>query len=325
MSLLKVTDLAVEFTADKRTVRPISDISFTMEAGEVLGMVGETGSGKSLTAHAIMGLTPLVGGKVFGQVEFEGKDLLKLTNTEMQKVRGADISFIPQNPMTSLDPVYRVGDQIVEGLRKHLKISKWKAKELALETMEQLRIPNPKRVFDQYPHQLSGGLKQRIVIAIGIGANPRLLIADEPTTALDVTVQAQIMRLFKDLTAVKGIGLLLITHDLGVIAQVCDKVAVLYAGNLVEYGDIRSVFSMPKHPYTQALLDCIPYIGMEKGSLAAIDGNVPTASDFPVGCRFAARCPHVMPVCEQSPPALTDFEDGARVACFKYQDGQLSG
>lgn len=319
MSLLKVSDLAVEFTANKRTVRPISDISFTMEPGEVLGMVGETGSGKSLTAHAIMGLTPLVGGKVFGKVEFDGKDLLKLSKFEMQKVRGAEIAFIPQNPMTSLDPVFRVGDQIVEGLRKHLRLNKWKAKTLALEIMEQLRIPNPKLVFEQYPHQLSGGLKQRIVIAIGIGANPKLLIADEPTTALDVTVQAQIMRLFKELTAVKGIGLLLITHDLGVIAQVCDKIAVLYAGNLVEYGEIRSVFKEPKHPYTQALLNCIPYIGMEKGSLTAIEGNVPTADNFPEGCRFNARCPYVMQECITDSPELIDLEGGARVACFKYQ------
>lgn len=325
MSLLKVSDLAVEFTADKKTVRPISGVSFTMEPGEVLGVVGETGSGKSLTAHAIMGLTPLVGGKVFGQIEFDGANLLTLPAAEMQKVRGAKISFIPQNPMTSLDPVYRVGDQIVEGLRKHLKINKWKAKTLALELMEQLRIPNPKRVFEQYPHQLSGGLKQRIVIAIGIGTNPKLLIADEPTTALDVTVQAQIMRLFKELTTEKGIGLMLITHDLGVIAQVCDKIAVLYAGNLVEYGEIRTVFKNPKHPYTKALLDCIPYIGMEKGSLAAIEGNVPTATNFPTGCRFAPRCPLVMPECTKSFPELVELEGGARVACYKYAKEIVAG
>ncbi|PHQ93226.1 MAG: peptide ABC transporter ATP-binding protein [Marinosulfonomonas sp.] len=318
MSVLKVSDLAVEFTVDKRTVRPISDISFAMKPGEVLGMVGETGSGKSLTAHAIMGLTPLVGGKVFGKVEFDGHNLLTLPSSEMQKIRGAKISFIPQNPMTSLDPVYRVGDQIVEGLRKHLRINKWKAKTRALELMEQLHIPNPERVYEQYPHQLSGGLKQRIVIAIGIGANPKLLIADEPTTALDVTVQAQIMRLFKELTVSKGIGLLLITHDLGVIAQVCDKIAVLYAGNLVEYGDISSVFSEPKHPYTKALLDCIPYIGMEKGSLVAIDGNVPTVGNFPTGCRYAPRCAFAMPECDQPPPELIELGGGAQVACYKY-------
>ncbi len=272
-----------------------------------------------------MGLTPLVGGKVFGKVEFDGQNLLTLPSGEMQKVRGAKISFIPQNPMTSLDPVYRVGDQIVEGLRKHLKINKWKAKTLALELMEQLRIPNPKRVYEQYPHQLSGGLKQRIVIAIGIGTNPKLLIADEPTTALDVTVQAQIMRLFKELTVAKGIGLLLITHDLGVIAQVCDKIAVMYAGNLVEYGDIGTVFSEPKHPYTKALLECIPYIGMEKGSLAAIDGNVPTAGSFPIGCRFAPRCPFTMPECQSAPPELIELGGGGRVACYKYAKETTAG
>lgn len=320
MSLLKVSGLAVEFTADKKTVKPISDVAFEMQPGEVLGMVGETGSGKSLTAHAIMGLTPLVGGKVFGKIEFDGKDLLSISSSEMEKVRGAKISFIPQNPMTSLDPVYRVGDQIVEGLRKHLKISYWKAKTRALELMEQLRIPNPERVYEQYPHQLSGGLKQRIVIAIGIGTSPQLLIADEPTTALDVTVQAQIMRLFKELTTDKGIGLLLITHDLGVIAQVCDKIAVMYAGNLVEYGDIKSVFSDPKHPYTKALLDCIPFIGMEKGTLLAIEGNVPTAGNFPKGCRFSPRCQSVMPRCKEEFPNLIELGGGARVACFKYAE-----
>lgn len=318
MTFLKVSDLAVDFTVDKQTVRPISHVSFEMEPGEVLGMVGESGSGKSLTAHAIMGLTPLVGGKVSGNVQFDDKELLALSNTEMQRIRGARISFIPQNPMTSLDPVYRVGDQIVEGLRKHLKINKWEAKGQALNLMAQLRIPNPERVFEQYPHQLSGGLKQRIVIAIGIGTNPELLIADEPTTALDVTVQAQIMRLFKELTTAKGIGLLLITHDLGVIAQVCDKIAVMYAGNLVEYGEIRTIFKNPQHPYTKALLGCIPYIGMKKGSLSAIHGNVPTAGNFPEGCRYHPRCPLVMPECKNEMPKMAKITDDASVACHKY-------
>ena len=319
MTLLKVTDLAVEFTVDKQIVRPINGVSFEMEPGQVLGMVGETGSGKSLTAHAIMGLTPLAGGRVSGNVQFEDSELLPMSFSEMQLVRGAKISFIPQNPMSSLDPVYRVGDQIVEGLRKHLKIKKQDAKCKALGIMEQLNIPNPERVFLQYPHQLSGGLKQRIVIAIGIGTNPQLLIADEPTTALDVTVQAQIMRLFKELTVAKGIGLLLITHDLGVIAQVCDRIAVMYAGNLVEIGDIKTVFDDPKHPYTQALLDCIPYIGMKKGSLAPIRGNVPTAGNFPSGCRYAPRCQFVMPKCEKKMPALITTEDQTKVACVKYE------
>ncbi|MCJ8322992.1 MAG: ABC transporter ATP-binding protein [Rhizobiales bacterium] len=316
--MLKVSDLAVEFTVDKKTIRPISGISFEMQKGEVLGVVGETGSGKSLTAHAIMGLTSLVGGKISGQIVFEGKDLLSKSHKDMQSIRGAEISFIPQNPMTSLDPVYRVGDQIVEGLLKHLKITKWAAKKRAIELMEQLRIPNAERVFEQYPHQLSGGLKQRIVIAIGIGTEPKLIIADEPTTALDVTVQAQIIRLFKELTVANNVGLLLITHDLGVIAQICDKIAVMYAGNVVEHGDIKTVFSDPKHPYTRALLDCIPYIGMKKGSLKAIEGNVPTPSNFPKGCRYSSRCPYVIPQCKTEFPETIELACGTKVTCNKF-------
>lgn len=318
MSILKVSDLAVEFTVDKKTIRPISGISFEMQKGEVLGVVGETGSGKSLTAHAIMGLTSLVGGEISGQVDFNGKNLLSIPYNDMQSIRGAQISFIPQNPMTSLDPVYRVGDQIVESLLKHLKITKWAAKKRAIEIMEQLRIPNAKQVYAQYPHQLSGGLKQRIVIAIGICTEPKLIIADEPTTALDVTVQAQIIRLFKELTIANNIGLLLITHDLGVIAQICDKIAVMYAGNVVEHGDIKTVFSDPKHPYTRALLDCIPYIGMKKGSLKAIEGNIPTPSNFPKGCRYASRCPHVIPECQAAFPETIKLACGTEVACNKF-------
>jgi oligopeptide/dipeptide ABC transporter ATP-binding protein len=318
MSFLKVTDLAVEFTVNKKTVRPISGVSFEIEEGEVLGVVGETGAGKSLTAHSIMGLTPLVGGKVTGSVRFEDKELLTISSEEMQSIRGNDISFIPQNPMTSLDPVYRVGDQIVEGLRKHTKVGGREAKKQALAKMEQLRIPSPDKVYMQYPHQLSGGLKQRIVIAIALITNPRLLIADEPSTALDVTVQAQIMRLFRDQAIAHGIALILITHDLGVVAQVCDKILVMYAGNLVEYGDVETIFKEPKHPYTKALLACIPVMGMKKGSLSAIEGNVPNAFNFPSGCRYHTRCPNVTPLCKELAPQLIRIDDGAKVACHNY-------
>jgi len=318
MSFLKVTELAVEFTVNKKTVRPISGVSFEIEEGEVLGVVGETGAGKSLTAHSIMGLTPLVGGKVTGSVRFEDKELLTISSEEMQSIRGNDISFIPQNPMTSLDPVYRVGDQIVEGLRKHTKVGGREAKKQALAKMEQLRIPSPDKVYMQYPHQLSGGLKQRIVIAIALITNPRLLIADEPSTALDVTVQAQIMRLFRDQAIAHGIALILITHDLGVVAQVCDKILVMYAGNLVEYGDVETIFKEPKHPYTKALLACIPVMGMEKGSLSAIEGNVPNALNFPSGCRYHTRCPNVTPLCKELAPQLIGIDDGAKVACHNY-------
>jgi peptide/nickel transport system ATP-binding protein len=319
MSFLKVSDLSVEFQVDKKTVTPIENISFEMNEGEVLGMVGETGSGKSLTAHAIIGLSSLVGGKIGGSIKFENRELLQISEKDMQSIRGSQIAFIPQNPMTSLDPVYRVGDQIVEGLYKHTKISKREAKKQAIELMGSLRIPKPERVFQQYPHQLSGGLKQRIVIAMGLCNNPRLLIADEPTTALDVTVQAQIMRLFKEMAAERGIGLFLITHDLGVIAQVCDKVVVMYAGNMVEFGDIETVFKTPSHHYTKALLDCIPYIGMKKGALSAIYGNVPSVGTYPRGCRYHPRCPHSVPQCENELPTLVQIEGGTRVACHEYQ------
>ena len=319
MTFLKVSDLEVKFRVDKKTIKPIERVSFEMNEGEVLGMVGETGSGKSLTAHAIMGLSALVGGKIRGSVKFEERDLLSISEKEMQSIRGSQIAFIPQNPMTSLDPVYRVGDQIVEGLFKHAKISKRKAKQQVLDLMEKLHIPKPDRVFQQYPHQLSGGLKQRIVIAMGLCTNPRLLIADEPTTALDVTVQAQIMRLFREMTTDRGIGLFLITHDLGVIAQVCDKVAVMYAGNMVEFGKIETVFNTPRHPYTKALLDCIPYIGMKKGTLSAIYGNVPSAGTYPSGCRYHPRCPHSHSQCNSMPP-LIQIEGGTRVACHNYQE-----
>jgi oligopeptide/dipeptide ABC transporter ATP-binding protein len=320
MTFLEVKDLEVEFQVDKKSVKPIERISFEMNEGEVLGIVGETGSGKSLTAHAILGLSTLVGGKIGGSVKFEERELLSISEKEMQSIRGSQIALIPQNPMTSLDPVYRVGDQIVEGLVRHTKISKREAKQQVLDLMGRLRIPKANRVFQQYPHQLSGGLKQRIVIAMGLCTNPRLLIADEPTTALDVTVQAQIMRLFSEMTVDRGIGLFLITHDLGVIAQVCDKVAVMYAGNMVEFGKIETVFNTPSHPYTKALLDCIPYIGMKKGSLSAIYGNVPSAGNYPSGCRYHTRCPHSFSPCETNVPALFQIEGGIRVACHLFQE-----
>jgi len=322
MTFLEVKDLEVEFQVDKKSVKPIERISFEMNQGEVLGIVGETGSGKSLTAHAILGLSTLVGGKIGGSVKFEERELLSISEKEMQSIRGSQIALIPQNPMTSLDPVYRVGDQIVEGLVRHTKISKREAKQQVIDLMGRLRIPKANRVFQQYPHQLSGGLKQRIVIAMGLCTNPRLLIADEPTTALDVTVQAQIMRLFREMTEDRGIGLFLITHDLGVIAQVCDKVAVMYAGNMVEFGKIETVFNTPSHPYTKALLDCIPYIGMKKGSLSAIYGNVPSAGNYPSGCRYHQRCPHSNSWCETSVPVMIEIEGGTRIACRLYQENQ---
>lgn len=322
MAFLEVKNLEVEFQVDKQPVIPLKGVSFDMNEGEVLGIVGETGSGKSLTAHAIMGLSAMSGGKIRGSVKFADQSLLELSEKAMQSIRGSQIAFIPQNPMTSLDPVYRVGAQVMEGLLNHTDLNKTQAKQQVLDIMGKLNIPKPEHVFQQYPHELSGGLKQRIVIAMGLCAKPRLLIADEPTTALDVTVQAQIVRLFKEITVSEGIGLLLITHDLGVIAQICDKVAVMYAGNLVEFARIESLFETPRHPYTQALLNCIPSIGMKRGSLSAIDGNVPSATSCPEGCPFHPRCPHSYSTCESTIPTLIQIEGGARVACHLYQEKQ---
>ena len=319
MTLLKVESLRVRFKTEDGFVEPLDGVDFEIEPGEVMGLVGETGSGKSVTAQAVMGLLPYINGEVTeGRIIFMGQDLLSFSEEQWQTYRGAKLSLISQNPMTSLDPVYRVGEQIVEGMLLHLDISKPEARRRAVDLMASLQIPNPERVYYQYPHQLSGGLKQRIVIAMGLCAGPRLLIADEPTTALDVTVQAQIVALFKKATVQRGIGLLLITHDLGVIAQICDKVAVMYAGTVVEFGDVMSIFNQPKHPYTESLLHCIPKLGMQKGILQAIPGNVPSVRTFPSGCRFHPRCGYITSACQLQKPANIHLDTGINVACIKY-------
>ncbi len=323
MTLLQVESLKVRFKTRDGFVEPLNNISFDIHSGEILGLVGETGSGKSVTAQAIMGLLRFLDGEVsYGRILFKGENLLALSEERWQELRGNKISLISQNPMTSLDPVYRVGDQIVEGLRLHMDISEPDARKRAIEVMSSLRIPNAEKVFYQYPHQLSGGLKQRIVIAMGLCADPQLLIADEPTTALDVTVQAQIIELFRETTRKLGIGLLMITHDLGIIAQLCNKVAVMYAGTIVEIGKVKSIFKNPKHPYTKALLSCIPKLDMAAGSLSAIPGNVPSVQTYPKGCRYHPRCPDKTPHCIEQVPETISFDDGTRVGCHKYDHKQ---
>ncbi len=323
MSLLSVKDLSVAFNTRDGEVTPLSGVSFEMEKGEILGLVGETGSGKSVTAQAVMGLLPFLNGRVAGgSISFMGKDLGSLSEDEYQKIRGNRISLIPQNPMTSLDPVYTVGNQIVEGLKRHTALSGNDAVEKAVSVMTSLGIPNAAKVFHQYPHQLSGGLKQRIVIAMGLCGDPKLLIADEPTTALDVTVQAQIVALFKKTVAEQNVGLIMITHDLGVIAHLCDRVAVMYAGSLVETGPVSEVFKHPCHPYTRSLLNCIPKMGMAADTLAAIPGNVPSVRSYPDGCRYHPRCEIVRELCRITIPRAHPTPSGSRVRCHEFQSGK---
>ncbi len=319
MSLLTVENMNVEFDTRDGVVTPLNGISFDMDAGEIIGLVGETGSGKSVTAQAIMGLLPFLNGRVSaGKILFNEQNLLSFSEKEYQQLRGNQISLISQNPMTSLDPVYKVGHQIVEGLKLHLKISTEEAGKRAVEVMTSLGIPNADKVFHQYPHQLSGGLKQRIVIAMGLCADPRLLIADEPTTALDVTVQAQIIELFKETTRTRNIALIMITHDLGIISHLCHRVVVMYAGTVVEAGPVELVFTTPKHPYTLALLSCIPKLGMADRSLSAIPGNVPSVRTFPCGCRYHPRCPEAKTICAQESPETLALGNKRRVKCHKF-------
>jgi peptide/nickel transport system ATP-binding protein len=319
MTLLKVENLKVVFKTRDGLVEPLSGISFDIEAGEILGLVGETGSGKSVTAQAIMGLLPFLDGRVSsGRILFNDQDLLSISEKEYQQLRGNQVSLISQNPMTSLDPVYKVGDQIVEGLKLHLDITRADAQKRAVDVMTSLGIPNAGKVFHQYPHQLSGGLKQRIVIAMGLCADPKLLIADEPTTALDVTVQAQIIELFKKTTQERNLGLIMITHDLGIISHLCDKVVVMYAGNVVETGQVVSVFTDPKHPYTQALLNCIPKLSMEDRTLHAIPGNVPSVRTFPSGCRYHPRCPKAKQYCMENTPKTIQAKNNTKVKCHQF-------
>jgi peptide/nickel transport system ATP-binding protein len=311
--LLRVESLSVGIGS----VQPLDRISFAVDKGEILGLVGESGSGKSLTALAVTGLLPLIGGRVTaGAVVFDGQDLTKLPEPKLRALRGRRIAFITQNPMTALDPVQRIGDQIDIMARLHLKLSKPAARVRTVEILTQLRIPEASAICDAYPHQLSGGMKQRIVIAMALAGEPDLIVADEPTTALDVTVQAQIIHILATLVRERGLGLILITHDMGVVAQVCDRVTVLYAGRVAESRDVTALFATPAHPYTRGLIDCIPRAGMGQGDLTGIPGTVPSVASYPNGCRYHPRCPHVGTGCRDTVPAPETLPNGGQVVCF---------
>ncbi|MBB4065990.1 ABC transporter ATP-binding protein [Gellertiella hungarica] len=294
----------------------LDDISLSLDRGQILGLVGESGSGKSLTALTVTGLLPLIGGRIAsGRILFDGTDLASLGPAGLRKLRGGRIGFVMQNPMTALDPVQRIGEQIDVVSRLHLGLSGEAARARTLDLMGQLRIPEAAAVAEAYPHQLSGGMKQRIVIAMALAGEPDLIVADEPTTALDVTVQAQIIQILTGLVRERGLALLLITHDMGVVAQACDRVAVLYAGRVAEERAVDPLFERPAHPYAAALIGCIPREGMAEGSLKGIAGSVPPATQFPPGCRFHPRCPHAVDICRTERPLLRETPDGGLVAC----------
>ena len=313
--LLRVADLSVRVgKADQPMI--IDGVSFSLNPGETLCIVGESGCGKSLTALALMGLlsTPLE--ITSGRAEFQGRDLFSLPAHDLRALRGDRMAMIFQEPMTSLNPGLRIGEQIAEAVREHRDTSAAAARERALEMLRRVRIPAPEKRLDEYPHQLSGGMRQRAMIAMALANDPALLIADEPTTALDVTIQAQILDLMRALQSESGAALILITHDLGVVAEMADKVAVMYAGRIVETGSVRDVFDDPQHPYTLGLISSLPSLGARRGRLVTIPGTVPTPAEMPSGCRFAARCPFVGQDCLER-PALTDVTPGHAVACWR--------
>jgi peptide/nickel transport system ATP-binding protein len=320
--LLEVDGLKTYFFTEEGVVKSVDDISFRIRKGESLGLVGESGCGKSVTSLSLMRLVPDPPGRtVGGRVLFGGRDLLGLSEAEMRRIRGNDMSMIFQEPMTSLNPVFTVGDQIAEAIQIHQKKSRSDAMALAVEMLRKVHIPAPEQRVHEYPHQLSGGMRQRVMIAMALCCDPLLLIADEPTTALDVTVQAQILELMDDMRKQYGLSLLLITHDLGVVAEVCDRVAVMYAGKIVEEGTAEQIYKDPKHPYTQGLLRSVPRLDeTEHTRLQTIEGVVPSPLELPPGCAFYSRCTQSRPEFAESMPPLIDVGDGHLVRCFLYQE-----
>jgi oligopeptide/dipeptide ABC transporter ATP-binding protein len=315
-AVLEVEDLRIRFAGGPADLDLIDGISFKVEAGRTLCIVGESGCGKSVTALSMMGLLPKTAQVTAGQIRFQGRDLLALSERERADLRGNEIAMIFQEPMTSLNPSFTIGDQIAEAVIRHRTVSQQQARARALDVMRRVRIPAPEARFDAYPHQFSGGMRQRVMIAMALANDPKLLIADEPTTALDVTIQAQILRLIKTLQEETGTALVLITHDLGVVAEVADDVAVMYGGSIVEYGPVARIFDDPQHPYTVGLMGSVPSLGPREGKLATISGSVPTASDMPPGCRFSTRCPFADDRCRTVVPPAVEHASGHFARCW---------
>ena len=318
-NLLEVKNLKTYFFTDGGVVKSVDDVSFNVKPGKTLGVVGESGCGKSITSLSIMQLVETPPGKIVGgEIIYNGENLLNKDKDEMRKIRGGEIAMIFQEPMTSLNPVFTVGQQIMEALMIHTDMDKTKTKQRAIEMLKLVRIPLAEKRFNEYPHQLSGGMRQRVMIAIALSCNPKLLICDEPTTALDVTIQAQILDLINELKEKLGTSIMMITHDLGVIAEVADDVMVMYAGKIVEYGTADQIFETPMHPYTHGLMNCIPKLNDEEETrLHVIPGMVPSPDRMPKGCAFCPRCSEAKKICEEKMPELMEV-NGQKVRCFKY-------
>ncbi|QRG68203.1 ABC transporter ATP-binding protein [Brevibacillus choshinensis] len=318
-TILEVEQLRTRFRTDSGVVSVVDGVDFSIRAGETLGVVGESGCGKSVTSLSIMRLLP-PNGKSEGSIRFNGKDVLDLSEKDMQRVRGNEIAMIFQEPMTSLNPLHTVGKQIEEAVMLHMKVGKAQAKERAIAMLKAVGMPRAEEIYGEFPHQLSGGMRQRVMIAMAMSCDPKLIIADEPTTALDVTIQAQILDLMRDLKEKTGTSIMLITHDLGVVAEMCDRVIVMYAGQVVEETDVDTLFESPKHPYTIGLMNSIPELDDEREYLDTIPGAVPLPQQMPKGCRFAPRCSKAMAICHEQPPELLQLE-GQKCRCWLYADG----
>lgn len=324
MALLEVSNLRTYFTTDAGEARSVDGVSFHIDKGEVLGIVGESGCGKSVTSLSIMRLIPQPPGRIMegSSIKLRGEELVTASDKRMREIRGNDMAMIFQEPMTSLNPVFPIGEQIAEALRLHKRMNKKDAREGAVEKLRLVGIPDPEERVDHYPHQLSGGQRQRVMIAIALSCEPDLLIADEPTTALDVTIQAQILDLLAELRERLGMAIMLITHDLGVVAEVCDRVIVMYAGEVVEEGRVSDIFSNPRHPYTEGLMRAIPRLGGRTDRLTVIPGMVPPATRWPIGCRFSTRCRYAWDLTKEEHPQLFDVSATHRSRCWleKYPE-----
>ena len=316
--VLKVDDLRTYFTTRWGTVKAVDGISFDLRRGETLGIVGESGSGKSVTMLSLMRLIPMPPGRIVsGSITLDGEDLLRLSDSEMNKVRGSKIALIIQDPMTSLNPVFTIGNQVSEAIKIHQDIPKRSVMDQALSVLRKVNIPAAESRMRDYPHQMSGGMRQRVVGAIGISCQPQVLIADEPTTSLDVTIQAQYLALLKELQRDSNVGLIFITHDFGIVAKMCDRVAVMYAGRIVEQGSVRDIFNRPSHPYTEALLASVPKMEEDVDRLYSIEGQPPTLHDLPTGCPFAPRCQYVMDRCREEYPTRVTISESHDASCWR--------